>query len=116
MAYISYNKNWENEIDGIVSKRHKLQDLKEFKSQNLTTQAKKVEQLVSMMPAIKKVFYLLGDDIVELSTENDALKNKIGSYDEKWLEESKAKLLKQIDDEKRANLNMSRMKKQMNKQ
>ena len=69
-----------------------------------------------MMPAIKKAFNLLGDDIVELSTENDALKNKIGSYDEKWFKESKGKLLKQIDDEKRANLNMSRMKKQMEKQ
>ena len=56
------------------------------------------------------------DDIVELSAEKDTLKNKIGSYNEKWLEESKAKLLKQIDDEKRANLIMSRMKKQMNKQ
>ena len=31
----------------------------------------------------------------------------------KWLEESKAKLLKQIDDEERANLIMSRMQKQM---
>ena len=69
-----------------------------------------------MMPAIKKAFNLMGDDIVELSTENDALKNKIGSYDEKWLEESKAKLLKQTDDEKRADLIMFRMKKQMNKQ
>ena len=67
------------------------------------------------MPAIKKAFNLLGDDIVELSTENDASKNKIGSYDEKWLEESKARLLQHIDDEKRANLIMSRMKKQMNK-
>ena len=80
-----------------------IQDLKEFNHQSLTTQVKKGEQLVSMMPAITKAFNLLGDDIVELSTENDALKNKIGSYDEKWLEESKAKLLKQIDDEKRAN-------------
>ena len=26
MAYISYNKLWENEFDGIVSKRDKLQD------------------------------------------------------------------------------------------
>ena len=93
-----------------------IQDLKEFNSQSLTTQAKKGEQLVSMMAAIKKAFNLLGDDIVELSTENDALKNKIGSYDEQWLQESKAKLLKEIDDEKRANLIMSRMKKQMNKQ
>ena len=93
-----------------------IQELKEFNQQSLTTQAKKGEQLVSMMPAIKKAFNLMGDDIIELSTENDALKNKIGSYDERWLEESKAKLLKEIDDEKRANIIMSRMKKQMNKQ
>ena len=57
----------------------------------------------------------MGDDKVELFTENELLKNKIGSYDEKWLEESKAKLLKQIDDEKRANLFMSRLQKQMKK-
>ena len=55
------------------------------------------------------------DDIVELSTEIDALKNKIGAYDEKWLEESIAKLLKQINDDKRANLIMYKMKKQMEK-
>ena len=27
MAYISYNKLWESEFDGIVSKRDKVQDL-----------------------------------------------------------------------------------------
>ena len=27
MAYISFNKLWESEFDGIVSKREKLQDL-----------------------------------------------------------------------------------------
>ena len=27
MAYISYNKLWQSEFDGIVSKRDKLQDL-----------------------------------------------------------------------------------------
>ena len=53
-----------------------IQDLKEFNPQILTTQAEKGEQLVSMMPAIEESFNLLGDDIVELSTENDALKNK----------------------------------------
>ena len=90
-----------------------IQDLKEFNQQSLTTQAKKGEQLVSMMPAIKKAFNLMGDDKVELSTENEALKNKIGSYDERWLEDSKNKMLKQIIDEKRAILSMSRMKKQM---
>ena len=69
-----------------------------------------------MMPATKKAFNLMGDDIVELSAENESLKNQIDDYDEKWLQESKAKLLKDIDDEKRANLIMSRMKKQMKKQ
>ena len=67
------------------------------------------------MPAIKEAFTLMGNDVVDLSTEKDALKEKIGDYDEKWLQESKEKLLKDIDDEKRANLIMSRMKKQMNK-
>ena len=92
-----------------------IQDLKDFNQKSLSTRAKKGEQLVSMMPAIKEAFNLMGNDIVELSTENDTLKNQIGNYDEKWLEESKAKLLKNIDDEKRANIIMSRMKKQMNK-
>ena len=93
-----------------------IHDLKEFNQQFITTQVKKGEQLVSMMPAMKKAFNLFGDDIVDLHTENETLKNQIGDYDEKWLQESKAKLLKQIDDEKRANLIMSRMKKQMSKQ
>ena len=93
-----------------------IQDLKEFNQQSLKTQAKKGEQLVSMMPAIEYAFNLVGDDIVELSVENESLKNQIGEYDAKWLQESKVKLLKEIDDEKRAILIMSRMKKQMNKQ
>ena len=92
-----------------------IQDLKDFNQQPLSTRAKKGEQLVSMMPAIKEAFTLMGNDIVDLSTKNDALKEKIGDYDEKWLQESKEKLLKDIDDEKRANLIMSRIKKQMNK-
>ena len=32
-----------------------IQDLKDFNQQSLSTQAKKGEQLVSMMPAIKKL-------------------------------------------------------------
>ena len=92
-----------------------IQDLKDFNQQSLSTQAKKGEQLTSMMPAIKKAFNVLGDDIIELSTENDVLRNQIGDYNQKWLDESKAKLLKDINDEKTANIIMARMKKQMNK-
>ena len=90
-----------------------VQEIKEFNSQSLATQAKKGEQSVSLMNANEKDFDLMGDDIVELSTENEPLKSKKGSFDEKWWEKSKANLLKQIDDEKRANLNMSRMQKKM---
>ena len=53
-----------------------IQVLKDFKNQSLASQAKKEEQLVSMMPAFKKAFTIIGDDIVELSTENDALRKK----------------------------------------
>ena len=92
-----------------------VQDLKEINSQALSTRAKKREQLVSMMTATKKAVDLLGDDIVELSTGNETLINQIGDYDQKWLEESKAKLLNWIDDEKSATLFMFR-EKQMEKQ
>ena len=69
-----------------------------------------------MMPAIKKTFNLMGDDIVGLHTENESLKSKIEFDVERRLEESKTNLLKQIDDGKRANIIVSRMKKQMKKQ
>ena len=57
----------------------------------------------------------MGDDVVELTTENWTLKNQIGDYD-KWFADSQAKLLKQMDDDKRANLIMPKMQKQMIKQ
>ena len=74
-------------------KNDTVQDSKDFNNQSLTTRTKKGEQLVSLMPAIKKDFNLLSDDIVESSTENDASKNKICKYDEKLLQESQDKLL-----------------------
>ena len=46
---------------------------------------------------------------------NESLKNKIRSYDENGLEDLKPKLLKQSDDEKRENLIMARMEKQIKK-
>jgi len=33
----------------------------------------------------------MGDEIIELSTENNILKSKKGDYDEKWLKETRAK-------------------------
>ena len=69
-----------------------------------------------MMPAIKRAFNLMGDNMVKISIENGSLKNQIGDYDEKWPQESKANLLKEIDNEKKATLIVSRMKKHMIKQ
>ena len=51
-----------------------IQVLKDFNSCSRATQAKKGQKLVSMMPAIEKVFGLMGDDVVDLSTENETLK------------------------------------------
>ena len=89
MQIISYDKTVRSDT---------IQGLKEFNSQTFSTQAKKGEQLFSLMPAIKKTFNLMGVDIVELSTKNEALRSKIGSHVENWLEESKNKKLKQIHD------------------
>ena len=89
------------------------QDLKAFNTQSLLTQAKNGEKIVSMMPAFKKTFDLMGDDIVEQSTEIESLENRKSSYDEKCLEESRAEMSKQINDEKEAILIMSRMQKQI---
>ena len=53
-----------------------------------------------MMPLINKAFDLKSDDLGEISTENDSLKNKICFYDRKWLEESIARPLEEYDDKK----------------
>ena len=39
-----------------------IQVFKDFNQQFLTTQVKKGEHIVSMMPAIKKAFNLMGND------------------------------------------------------
>ena len=65
------------------------------------------------MPAVKKAFDLKGVGIVELSTENEFLKNTIISCDQTSSEKPKARLVKPCDDENIANLIMSRMQKQM---
>ena len=81
-----------------------VQDLKGFNSRSSATQATKGEEIVSLMSVVKKGLDLMGVDIVDLSTENETLRNKIVSYDENWFEDSKAKLLKQFLDDKRSNL------------
>ena len=91
-------------------------DVKDFNSQNLSTQVEKRRTSSFFHACYSKSFDLMGHDRVEISTENKSLKNEIDSHDEKCLDESKGRFLKHIDDEKRANKIMSRMEKQMKKQ
>ena len=68
-----------------------------------------------MMPANERALDLMGNDIVDLTIENESLKNEIFSYDDEGLKESRTKLSNQFDDEKRASLFMSGTEKQMKK-
>ena len=87
--------------------------MKKFNSQPSAKQSIKRRKIGLYDACYSKYFWSIGDDIVELSTENESLKNQLGDYDEKWLQESEAKLLKQMDVEKITNLIMSRMEKQI---
>ena len=115
LKIIKRNWRWKFFSNDQTIRSEAVEDFKKFNPQSLATQCRQREQPVGMMPAIEKSFDLLGDDIVELSTKNVALKNKRGSYDENWLEESKTKLLKQNGYKRTANSFVSRMKKQTNK-
>ena len=66
-----------------------------------------------MMPAIEKDFDLKGDDIVDLSTEKWNFEKK-KFLRQKMGKKSKAKPLKQINDQKTANLKMAKSEKQLN--
>ena len=51
-----------------------VQNLKEFNAESLSTKTKMGEQLLSMMPAIKKALNLLIHDIVDLHTQKRSFK------------------------------------------
>ena len=54
MAYISYNKLWESEFDGTVSKRDKLQDLNinQIKLDKTIKNFKKDEKITTIFVAL----------------------------------------------------------------
>ena len=93
-----------------ISRCDTVQGIKDFSSQSLSTQAKKGKQLDSMMPAVENICGLNGVETKEIFAENKSLKNEIVSEDEEWLEESEAKSLEHIDDDKKAKLNKCRKK------
>jgi regulator of replication initiation timing len=94
-------------------RKETIEAVSEFKNQSLTTQAKKGEQLQAMMPAIKKSFGMMVNEICELSAENSVLKDKIGDYDVKWLNASTKKLLIDTTEEAKKQQFLERMRRQL---
>ena len=96
MAYISYNKLWESEFDGIVSKRDKLQDLNinQLKLEVNDTY-KKDEKLTTSFEAIDD------SDVINKAYLDDKLKKIDGhiAYIEKDYNEFKKQYYKQSVEE-----------------
>ena len=96
MAYISYNKLWESEFDGIVSRRDKLQDsnISQLKLEIYDTY-KKDEKITTNFKAVND------EDVINKSFSDEKLK-KIDaniSYKEKDYNEIKKQYNKQSVEE-----------------
>ena len=63
------------------------------------------------MLAIRKSLIYWVKTQYKISSGNEALQNKVGSHDEERLEKPKVRLSKQFDDERRANIMLSRKQK-----
>ena len=86
MAYISYNKLWESEFDGIVSKRDKLQDLNNSQLKlEVHATYKKDEKITTNFEPIDN------EDVINKTYHNEKLKKIDGhiSYIEKDYNEFK---------------------------
>ena len=96
MAYISYNKLWESEFDGIVSKRDRLQDsnISQLKLE-LHDSYKKDEKITTNFEAVDN------EDVINEGYLDNRLKNIDGhiSYIEKDYNEFKKQYNKQSVEE-----------------
>ena len=57
----------------------------------------------------------MGDEIFDLGVENEALRNKIRQFDEKWLSESKNRIKLSYNDAKKNKFILERMRRQTQK-
>ncbi len=67
------------------------------------------------MPAIKRAFEIMRDDIYELVVENNILRDNMGDVNEEWLETSKKKLLENTGDDKKNKSLLQRMRQKQQK-
>jgi hypothetical protein len=58
---------------------------------------------------------MMGDEIFDLGVENEALRDKIGEVDEKWLSESKNRIKLSYNDAKKNEFILERMRRQTQK-
>lgn len=58
---------------------------------------------------------MMDDDIFDLGVENEALRDKIGEVDEKWLSESENRIKLCYNDAKKNKFILGRMKRQTQK-
>ena len=56
----------------------KIRELVEINKKNVSTQAKKAEELTANLVVYNEAIKMMGDEIFDLGVENKALRNKIG--------------------------------------
>ncbi len=89
-------------VKGQQNTRQKIrEELVELNKKNVATQAKKAEELTANLVVYNEAIKIMGEEIFDLGVENEALRDKIGEVDEKWLSESKNRIKLSYDDEKK---------------
>lgn len=91
------------------------EELVELHKQNVVTQARKAEELTANLIVYNDAIKMMGDEIFDLGVENEALRDKLGEVDEKWLGESKNKIKLSYNDSRKNKFILERMKRQTQK-
>jgi hypothetical protein len=106
LEYVKGQKNTKQKI---------REELVELNKQNAATQAKKAEELTANLVVYNEAIIMMGDEIFDLGVENEALRDKIGEVDEKWLSESKNRIKLSYNDAKKNKFILERMRRQTQK-
>lgn len=101
-------------VKGHEGTRSKIrEELVELSKQNISTRAKKAEELTANLVVYNEAITMMGDEIFDLGVENKALRDEIGQIDEMWLKESKNRIKLQYDDAKKNKFILERMRRHM---
>lgn len=103
VEYLKTNSEIRNKI------REELVDLSK---QSLSTKARRCEELTANTVVYQEAIQIMGDDIFDLTVENNVLKERIGPVETSWLEDKKEKSKLSYDSEAKGKVILSRLKKQ----